>query len=151
MESKERNFVLLYNESNEKGDFEMLIVITDVGNFWNHHNPVLEKYKRNVIVVCLNGEKVTDKYRCVVSPYRKETRLGMIEFGIHSKKFQALKSIKNELQQTYSYHDDIVFLTDNEPESLYPYLVLKDDEEYNHLHLWSFSPWEFNGLRRRKA
>lgn len=129
----------------------MLIVITDVGNFWNHHNPVLEKYKRNVIVVCLNGEKLTDKYRCVVNPYKQESILDTIETDIHSSKFQALKVVKEQFQQICAYHNDIVFLTDNEPESLYPYLILNDSVKNKRLHLWCFSPWKFNGLRRRKA
>lgn len=50
----------------------MYIVVTDCGHFWNHENPILKKYKESVIVVCLNGKKVTDEYRCFVSPYKME-------------------------------------------------------------------------------
>lgn len=41
----------------------MVIFVTDEGRYWNHENPVLEKYADCVVVVCLNGKKVTDKYR----------------------------------------------------------------------------------------
>lgn len=44
-----------------------------------------------------------------------------------------------------------MFLTDQEPQSLYPYLVLKDDELYNYMHLWCISPWAFESRNRRNA
>jgi len=47
----------------------MLIFVSDEGGFWNHKNPILEKYADCVIVICLNGEAVTDKYKCIVSPF----------------------------------------------------------------------------------
>jgi len=50
-------------ETEERDD--MVIFVTDEGRYWNHKNPILEKYVDCVVVVCLNGEKVTDKYRCV--------------------------------------------------------------------------------------
>lgn len=57
----------------------MIIFVTDEGSFWNHENPVLEKYAEYVVVVCLNGKKVTDKYRCIISPYEYTKRLGMTD------------------------------------------------------------------------
>jgi len=45
---------------------QMLLVVTDTGKIWNHKNPFLEKYKEQVLVVCLGGEKATDKYECFV-------------------------------------------------------------------------------------
>lgn len=48
------------------GELKMLLVVTDKGKIWNHDNPYLEKYKDQVLVVCLGGKKVTDKYECFV-------------------------------------------------------------------------------------
>lgn len=128
----------------------MVIFVTDEGRYWNHKNPILEKYADCVVVVCLNGEKVTDKYRCVVSPY-KHVGLGMTDYSVLSNKFEALKSVWPGLRLNYGYHDNLVFLTDSEPQSLYPYLVLKDKETYNRMHLWCMEPWEFEGKRRLDA
>lgn len=47
----------------------MLIIVTDEGEFWNHRNPLLERYADSVLVVCLGGKKVTDQYRCFVPPH----------------------------------------------------------------------------------
>lgn len=127
----------------------MLLVVTDEGRFWNHNNPLLEQYADCVLVVCLNGKKVTEKYRCFVSPYKSFRGLGMPDTSIDGEKYRALASAKSELRNTYGYHDDIVFLTDEEPQSLFPYLVLKDDEEYNRIHLWCTPPWKFEGTRKR--
>lgn len=127
----------------------MLIFVTDEGRFWNHKNPILEKYADCVIVICLNGEAVTDKYKCIVSPYKPEVHLGMTDYSVLSQKYKALKSIEEKIREEYYYHDDLVFLTDGEPQSLYPYLVLKDDEEFNKLHLWCMSPWRFESKKRR--
>lgn len=129
----------------------MFIFVTDEGRYWNHENPVLEKYAECVVVVCLNGKKVTDKYRCVVSPYENTGNFGMTDYSVLSHKYQALQSIHEELRHIYSYHDDIVFLTDAEPQSLYPYLVLKDDEDYNKIHLWCMSPWGMESSNKKSA
>lgn len=129
----------------------MLIFVTDEGRFWNHKNPILEKYADCVIVICLNGEAVTDKYKCIVSPYKPDVHLGMTDYSVLSQKYKALKSIEEQIREEYYYHDDLVFLTDSEPQSLYPYLVLKDDEEFNKIHLWCMSPWQFESKKRREA
>lgn len=126
----------------------MRIFVTDEGRCWNHENPILEKYAECVVVVCLNGKKVTDKYKCIISPYKHTSGLGITDYSVLSQKYQALRSIRDELRNTYTYHDDIVFLTDSEPQSLYPYLILKDDEAYNSMHLWCMSPWKFEGKHK---
>lgn len=110
----------------------------------------MEKYADCVVVVCVYGKKVTDKYKCIVSPY-KQVGMGCDNYSIQSAKYKALESVKEELRNTYTYHDNLLFLTDSAPESLYPYLILKDTEEYNNLHLWCMSPWKIEPIRRRKA
>lgn len=129
----------------------MVIFVTDEGRYWNHENPLLERYAECVVVVCLNGKKVTDKYSCVVVQEEPHMGLGMTDYSVLSSKFRALKSMQKVLRHKYSYHDDIVFLADAEPQSLYPYLVLKDDETFNKMHLWCMSPWRFEGRHRRDA
>ena len=128
----------------------MIIFVTDEGRFWNHENPILERYADYVVVVCLNGHAVTDKYTCVVSPNRLNG-LGMIgESGLRGK-LHALESVKRNLRNCYSYHDDLVFLTDGEPASLLPYVVLREGEKYNRMHLWCMPPWKFEGLNKRNT
>lgn len=127
----------------------MVIFVTDEGRFWNHENPILERFSDCVVVVCLNGHAVTDKYTCVVSPYQS-LGLGMLGKSVLTNKLQTLASIRKQLRDCYSYHDNLIFLTDGEPSSLLPYVVLRDDEEYNHMHLWCMSPWKFESLNRRK-
>ena len=63
LERKKINELKLKIPSDER---TMLLVVTDKGDIWNHDNPYLEKYKDQVLVVCLGGKKVTDKYECFV-------------------------------------------------------------------------------------
>lgn len=148
------NFVIIdYNNQacfEDMKEVAMVIFVTDEGRYWNHNNPILENYAACVVVVCLNGKAVTDKYQCVVSPY-KLIGMGTTDYGVSSAKFNALKTICDELVAECNYHQNIVFLADQEPESLYPYLLLKDEVEYNNLHLWCMSPWSFEGKRRQKT
>ena len=120
----------------------MRILITDTGMIWNKDNPFLEKYKDILTVVCLDGKKVTDKYECFVSPY-KPVGLGMDNVGIESGRFKALASVAKKLNSHLRYYEDIVFLADNEPSTLYPYYALKDINGYNRLRLVAMPPLRF--------
>lgn len=57
----------------------MRIVVTDKGLIWNHKNPALEKFKDNVIEVCLNGRCVTYKYKCLCTKRKEGTNLFQIK------------------------------------------------------------------------
>lgn len=128
----------------------MRIVVTDTALVWNHENPLLEPFKDVVLVVCLHGKAVTDKYECFVSPYKHIT-MGIDKFGVESQRYQALESVADELNQKLNYHEDVLFLTDGNPESLYPFYVIKDRNKYNSLHLVTMSPWNFESKRRIQA
>lgn len=128
----------------------MRIVISDVNRIWIPDHPALEPFADLVLVVCLNGEKVTDKYQCIVSPY-KSTGLGSIPFGLDSAKLKALRSIEDLLTEELEYREDVVFLTDMEAEGLYPFIVIKDKNLSCALHLFSITPWKFEALSRKKA
>ncbi|MDO5139538.1 MAG: hypothetical protein Q4D71_13900, partial [Oscillospiraceae bacterium] len=128
----------------------MRIVISDVNRIWTPDHPALEPFADSVIVVCVNGEKVTDKYHCIVSPY-KSMGLGSIPFGLDSAKMKALRSIEDLLIEELEYHEDVVFLTDMEAESLYPFIVVKDKNLSGSLHLFSITPWKFEALSRKKS
>jgi len=125
----------------------MRIIVTDTGNIWNHNNSFLEKFKDVVLVVCLNGKEVTDKYECFISPY-KQVGMGIDKYGDEDNKYKALASVAGKLNSKLRYHDDIVFLTDDEPSTLYPYYAIRKINEYNSLHLVTMAPWEFEGNRR---
>jgi len=130
----------------------MRLVITDTGFIWNQNNPFLEKYKDIVLVVCLDGKAVTDKYACFVSPFINEANvLGMGTYGIKDRKFQRLASVGEKLNAELEYHDDIVFLTDNQPDTLYPFYVVKELNRWNRLHLVAMPPWKIEPSYRRKV
>lgn len=128
----------------------MRIVISDVNRIWTPDHPALEPFADNVLVVCLNGKKVTDKYKCIVSPFEQEAP-GTIPFGLDSAKLQALRSIENRLIRDLEYQRDVLFLTDMAVEGLYPFTVIKDKNIKSAIHLFSISPWAFEALSRIKA
>ncbi len=121
----------------------MLIIVTDEGRFWNHKNPALKPYANCVLVVCLSGKAVTEEYQCFVSPYQGACVMGRMDDSDDGQKFQALESVRYELRATHDYYDDILFLTDESPQSLYPYLILREMERHNRIHLWCSSPFGF--------
>ena len=59
----------------------MRIIVTDTGIIWDPDNPFLEQFKESVLVVYLNGKKATDKYECLISPY-KPVGMGYSGHGI---------------------------------------------------------------------
>lgn len=122
----------------------MRLVITDTGYTWNIKNPFLKQFKDIVLVVCLNGKEVTDEYECFTVPAEKypAVGLGQIPFSEGSD-FRALESVAWSLSSRLTHNDDIVFLTDNEPSTLYPYYVLKEICMDNRLHLVANSPLHF--------
>lgn len=124
----------------------MRVIITDTAFIWNHDNPVLEVFKDVLLVVCLDGKAVTDKYDCFVSPY-KHIGMGIDKFGVDDLRYKALESVADDLNRDLRYHDDILFLTDGNPKSLYPFYVIKDRNEFNSLHLCTVSPWKFESKR----
>lgn len=118
----------------------MHIVVTDCGYFWNHENPILKKYKESVTVVCLNGKKVTDEYRCFVSPYYGEMHgqmFGRVPSVFERDEYRVLEEHSSELMRQFGYHEDIVFLTDHSEESCFPFWVLYNKKSYNSYHLCS--------------
>lgn len=128
----------------------MQIIITDTARIWNHENPILEQYREVVLVVCLEGKPVSGQYECFVSPYR-QIGMGIDKFGTEDQKYIALESAADALNRRLDYHSDTLFLTDGNPESLYPFYVLKDRNETSRLHLCAMSPWSFEGGRRINA
>ena len=126
----------------------MRIIISDANRIWTPDHPALKPFAEIIIVVCMNGQPVTDKYQCFVTELRA-AGLGM-SWGENSAKYRALEAKADELVRMLRYHDDIVFLTDGEPESLYPFMVIREKDEWNYLHLVSMSPWRFETKRRMK-
>ncbi|MDE6999831.1 MAG: membrane receptor RagA [Lachnospiraceae bacterium] len=126
----------------------MRMIITDTAIIWNHTNPVLEQFKEVILVVCLEGKPVSDQYECFVSPYER-IGMGMDRYGAESRRYKALASVARDLNDLLYYGEEVLFLTDGNPESLYPYHVIKDRNEFNKLHLCTVSPWKFESDRRK--
>ena len=127
----------------------MKIVITDSGILWHYGNPILKKYKDLVLMVCLYGSKVTDEYECFICP-RKSVGLGM-SMGVGSRVYNDLEDVADELYNMLQYEDDIIFLTDGNPDSLYPYHIIKNRKHRMNIHLWASPPWNIEGKARMKA
>ena len=128
----------------------MRLIVTDEGWIWNHNNPCLEAYKDVVLVVCLNGKKVTDKYECLVTPYSFHG-LGSDSYGYKSRRLASLASIGDAFSRILWNYDDIVFLADYWPPSLYPLLVCNDFNRSNRLHLIAVPPMPFLGRKINDA
>lgn len=66
----------------------MRLLITDENLIWTPENPALAPYSEIVLVVCLNGEAVTDRYECFISPYTPVPKRKMDTYGVCSEKYQ---------------------------------------------------------------
>lgn len=128
----------------------MRVITTDTSYIWHPANPALKIFKDVLLIVCLEGKAVTDQYECFVSPY-KQIGMDIDQFGLEDQKYKALESVADDLNRLMDYHDEILFLTDGNPSSLYPFYVLKDRQQYNTLHLCTVSPWQIGGKRRMQA
>ena len=124
----------------------MKIIITDSGLFWNPWNPVLKKYKDLVTVVWLRGTNTTDEYNNFICP-QKYFGLGM-SMGVGSIIYKNLESELDRLLQMIGVCEDVLFLTDNSIESLYPYLVIKNNSCRTNLHLLASPAWYFEGEKK---
>lgn len=127
----------------------MKIVITDTGILWNPGNPILKKYRDLILVVCLEGVKATDEYECFICPH-KSFGLGM-SMGIGSRVYNDLEDVADELYYKLRSEDDILFLTDGDPASLYPYYIIKNRRHHMNIHLWASPPLSVEGKWRMKA
>lgn len=126
----------------------MRIIVTDTAPVWNHENPALEPFGDIVLVVCLNGKKVTDKYECFVANYNYvETETDIL--SIESNRYKALERVGIALNRRLSFHQDIIFLTDNSLESLFPFSAVNKLNKFNTLHLCAMSPWKFESKRKQ--
>lgn len=128
----------------------MRLIVTDEGLIWNHNNPCLEAYKDIVLVVCLNGKKVTDKYECLVTPYSFRG-LGSDPHGYESGRLASLASVGSAFSSMLWNYEDIVFLADCWPPSLYPMLVCNGYNRSNRLHLIAVPPLPFQGKKINNA
>ncbi len=121
----------------------MRLIITDTGLIWNKYNEYLIPFKNIVLIVCLNGRKVSDEYECFVSPYKELNEKSTLSGGIEDPRLSALASVAGKLEAEFDYRDDIVFLSDTEPTTLYPYYVIKDINKYRDIHLVAITPFYF--------
>lgn len=126
----------------------MRLVVTNTSKLWKVSNPFFKQFKEIMLVVCLNGEAVTDEYECFISPCKQKKSM---KYGIGDARLTALASVAGKLNQELRYHDDIIFLTDNDPSTLYPFYVLKWLNEHNRFHLITMSPWFFDGIKKADA
>jgi hypothetical protein len=126
----------------------MRLVVTNTSKLWKVSNPFFKQFKEIMLVVCLNGEAVTDEYECFISPCKQKKSM---KYGIGDARLTALASVAGKLNQELRYHDDIIFLTDNDPSTLYPFYVLKGLNEHNRFHLITMSPWFFDGIKKTDA
>lgn len=72
--------------------------------------------------------------------YKRQIHIGQVPQGSQSEKYKALESVADKLVFSFGYHEDILFLTDDNSESLYPFLVAGYKNNYNKKHLCAISP-----------
>ncbi len=73
----------------------MKLIVTDTGTIWNEDNTFLRSYKDIVLIVCLNGKKVSEKYDCFISPYNGEASKERVFSTIEAEVI--LESVKKSL------------------------------------------------------
>ena len=122
----------------------MRIVVTDEGHVWNYDTPILKKYKDAVIVVYLSGTKWSDEYDCVVCPRNFYAGLGNPRYGTGDPLYAEVDLIISQLLEKISYQEDVIFLTDDDLWSLYPFHVVSRKRNSFRIHLYAMSPcpWE---------
>ena len=127
----------------------MKIIISDENEIWTPDHPALEPFADHVLVFCMNGIKASEKYQCIITEYHP-MGLGM-SCGLHTAKYRSLKAASNRLINRIDYHEDIVFLTDNNPDGLYPFLAVRSMNYWRYLHLVTMTPWGFESQHRKNA
>lgn len=132
----------------------MTIVVADTGLIWNPNNPYLEKYNDDVVCVYLEGfGKKSDKYESFTSNWMEDCRgmRGMADNQslVHCRMYDELHRRSDELVEILEERDqDILFLTDFVPSTLYPYHALKGKLKSFDLHLVTMAPWNIMGKRQ---
>ena len=131
----------------------MRIVVSDTGMIWNPHNPYLEKYRDDVLCVYLEGTgKYSDRYESFTSGWRSRIRSfrGMADTQRLTDcwMYDELQRRSGRLAEKLEDDEDILFLTDAAPSTLYPYHAVKDKLKYSNLHLVTMSPWSFMGRKQ---
>lgn len=127
------------------------IVITDTGMFCNPKHPILQEYRKDVICVHLAGfGKQDDTFQTYATDWHSDFRgRGMVDtYSRDCLMFQELKKVGKRLYALLRDADDILFLTDCEPSTLYPYNVIKDINTHSNLHLFTMSPWGVMGKKK---
>ena len=74
-----------------------------------------------------------------------------MSMGAGSIVYNNLEEVADELYDRLQSEDDILFLTDGDPNSLYLYHIIKNRKHYMNIHLWASPPWNIEGKARMKA
>lgn len=128
----------------------MKIVISDANIIWTPDHPALQPYMDLILVVCFNKLSVKNRYNCFLPKYCP-VGLGMTGYGKDSPTYRSLEDDADRLNEELGHDDDVLFLADGGPISLFPFLVVSNSNEWNHLHLATMSPWRFEAKHRIKA
>lgn len=132
----------------------MRLVITDTSELWKTEDKVLEQFRRILLVVCLKGEPITSQYKCLICPYQnvQEQWEDHLPEGISDLKLLSIISAGNELynELNKSRQEDIVFLTDDTPSTLYPFYIMKNANKYRQLHMITIHPPDFADTVRKQ-
>lgn len=122
----------------------MRYIVTDTGNVWNLENKHLKIHKRNILVIRFLEYDIPREYECFNVPLELEERKvpdNKERLDLGNPWFRRLASVAQELNSLLEQDRDVVFLTDNEPTTLYPYPALKDIDMGRNNHLVAFTRW----------
>lgn len=120
----------------------MRIVVTDTCFVWKRYRHILEKFKDMLFVVCLEGKPETDEYKYLVCSRHTEEDLNLYSYS--DVKMDLFPTLEQDLNEILKDDEEIVFLTDYDFISLYPFLALSNGEEEKKMHLCTISPFKFD-------
>lgn len=120
----------------------MRIVVTDTCFVWKRYRHILKKFKDMLLVVFLEGKPVTDEYKCLVCSQHIEEDVNLYSYS--DVRMDLFPTLANGLNEILKDDEEIVFLTDYDLISLYPFISLSEGYKDRKLHLCTIFPFKFD-------
>lgn len=120
----------------------MRIVVTDTCFVWKRYRHILEKFKDMLLVVFLEGKPETDEYKCLVCSQHIEDNVNLYSYS--DVRMDLFPTLANGLNEILKDDEEIVFLTDYDLISLYPFISLSEGYKDRKLHLCTIFPFKFD-------
>lgn len=120
----------------------MRIVITDTCFIWKRYQYILENFKDMLLVVFLEGKPETNEYKCLVCSQHTDENVNLYSYS--DVRMDLFPTLTQDLKEILKNDEEILFLTDYDLISLYPFISLSEGNEDKKLHLCTISPFKFD-------